>query len=139
LLGDALQRNQQIREDILKSAGPVSIPGGTKPGEPDVAVNLSGIDLSAGTTTSAQKTTSTQSAAATSQEASQKPQSEVSITSTAALLARLQQTLAAKPAIDQSRVAAISKAIADGTYSVNPDKIANGLISTEHALGKLQP
>lgn len=111
-----------------------------------MAINLNGIDLSAGAATSAQKSassaqsTSAQSAATSSaaDAAAQKPQSEVNITSTAALLARIQQTLGAQPAVDQSRVDAISKALAGGTYKVDPDRIANGLLSTEQALGKLQ-
>ena len=104
-----------------------------------MAVNLNGIDLSGTAASSAPKASSKQSAPASSQDATQQqPQSEVSITSTASLLAHLQQTLAARPAVDQNRVDAISKALAAGTYSVNPDKIANGLINSERALGKLE-
>jgi flagellar biosynthesis anti-sigma factor FlgM len=96
-----------------------------------VAVNLSGIDLSGPAASSAHKASSTQSTPASSQDATQQPQSEVSITSTASLLAHLQQSLAA------NRVDAVSKALAAGTYKVSPDKIAHGLIATERALGKL--
>ena len=103
-----------------------------------MAVNLNGIDLSGTAASSAHKASSKQSAPASSQDATQQPQPEVSITSTASLLSHLQQTLAAKPAVDQNRVDAISKALAAGTYSVNPDKIANGLIHSERALGKLE-
>jgi anti-sigma28 factor (negative regulator of flagellin synthesis) len=39
--------------------------------------------------------------------------------------------------VDQNRVDAVSKTLAAGTYKVNPDKIANGLIDSERALGKL--
>ena len=106
-----------------------------------MAVNLNGIDLGGTAASSAHKAASTQSAptnAGTTQDAAQQPKSEVSITSTASLLARLQQSLAAKPAVDQNRVDAVSKAISAGTYKVNPDKIAHGLIDTERALGKLK-
>ena len=103
-----------------------------------MAVNLNGIDLSGTAASSAHKASSKQSTPASSQDATRQPQSEVSITSTASLLAHLQQTLAARPAVDQNRVDAISKALAAGTYSVNPDKIANGLIKSERALGKLE-
>ena len=107
-----------------------------------MAINLNGIDLSGTAASSAQKASSAQSPATSSQDASaqdatQQPQSEVSITSTASLLAHLQQSLAAKPAVDQNRVDAVSKALAAGTYKVNPDKIAHGLIDSERALGKL--
>jgi negative regulator of flagellin synthesis FlgM len=102
-----------------------------------VAVNLNGIDLGGAAASSAHKASSAQSTATSAQEATQQPQSEVSITSTASLLAQLQQSLAGKPAVDQNRVDAVSKALAAGTYKVNPDKIANGLIDSERALGKL--
>lgn len=107
-----------------------------------MAINLNGIDLSGTAASSAQKASSAQTPAtsaqdAGAQDATQQPQSEVSITSTASLLAHLQQSLAAKPAVDQNRVDAVSKALAAGTYKVNPDKIAHGLIDSERALGKL--
>jgi negative regulator of flagellin synthesis FlgM len=103
-----------------------------------VAVNLNGIDLSGTAASSSRKASSAQATTTTgSQEVQQQPQSEVSITSTASLLAHLQQSLAAKPAVDQSRVDAISKALAAGTYNVSPEKIANGLIQTERALWQL--
>ena len=102
-----------------------------------MAINLNGIDLSGAAASSAHKASSTQGVPASSQDATQQPQSEVSITSTASLLAHLQQSLAAKPAVDQNRVDAVSKALAAGTYKVSPDKIAHGLIATERALGKL--
>jgi negative regulator of flagellin synthesis FlgM len=102
-----------------------------------VAVNLNGIDLGGAAASSAHKASSAQSTATSAQEATQQPQSEVSITSTASLLAQLQQSLAGKPAVDQNRVDAVSKTLAAGTYKVNPDKIANGLIDSERALGKL--
>jgi negative regulator of flagellin synthesis FlgM len=103
-----------------------------------VAVNLNGIYLSGTAASSTRKASSTQSTAASSQEATQQSQSDVSITSTATLLARLQQALGAQPAVDQGRVDAITKAIASGTYKVNPDKIAHGLVQSERALGQLK-
>jgi negative regulator of flagellin synthesis FlgM len=103
-----------------------------------MAVNLNGIDLSGAAASSAHKTSSAKSTATSSQDATQQSGSDVSITSTASLLAHLRQTLAAKPAIDQSRVDAISKALANGTYTVNADKIAHGLIQSERALGELK-
>jgi negative regulator of flagellin synthesis FlgM len=104
-----------------------------------VAVNLNGIDLSGTAASSAPKTSSTPSSPTSSQDAAtQQPQSEVSITSTASLLAHLQQSLAGKPAVDQSRVDAVSKALSSGIYKVNADKIAHGLISSERELAKLK-
>jgi flagellar biosynthesis anti-sigma factor FlgM len=103
-----------------------------------VAVNLHGIDLSGTAASSARKASSKQSTATSSQDAAQQDRSDVSITSTASLLAGLQQSLAASPAVDQGRVDAISKALASGTYGVSADMIAHGLIQTERALSQLK-
>ena len=62
---------------------------------------------------------------------------EVQITSTASQLASLGQTLSAMPAIDSARVAQISQSLADGTYSISPDKIASGLMQSDHALAQI--
>lgn len=100
--------------------------------------NLNGIDLSGTPPSSTRKAPATQGTATSIQDAPQQPQSEVSITSTASLLAHLQQSLAAKPAVDQNRVDAVAKALAAGTYSLNFDKITLGLIHIERALGRLK-
>jgi negative regulator of flagellin synthesis FlgM len=102
-----------------------------------MAVNLNGLDLSGAPASSAHKAQATQSTSANAPEATQQHQTQVSITSTASLLARLQQALAAGPAADQGRVDAISKALAAGSYRVNSDSIARGLIQSERVLGQL--
>jgi negative regulator of flagellin synthesis FlgM len=69
------------------------------------------------------------------------PQSEggdqVQITSTASQLASLGAKLESLPAIDQGRVAKISQALADGTYSISADSIASGLLQSDRALGQI--
>jgi len=62
---------------------------------------------------------------------------EVRITSTAARLASLGQTLSALPAIDQGLVDRISQSLQNGTYTVAPQQIAGGLIQSERALAQL--
>jgi flagellar biosynthesis anti-sigma factor FlgM len=54
------------------------------------------------------------------------------------VLARLRQALAAKPAIDWGAVDAIRRAIDSGSYKVNADKVAQGLIQSERTLGQLK-
>jgi negative regulator of flagellin synthesis FlgM len=106
-----------------------------------VAVNLTGLDLSGTPASSTHKTSSTANTAThgtTTQEATQQPQNEVSVSSTASLLSRLQRSLASTPAVDQNRVDSISKALAAGTYNVDSQKIAHGLINTERALSQLK-
>ena len=106
-----------------------------------MAVNLTGLDLSGTTASSTHKASSTPNIATntpTTQDATQQSQNEVSVSSTASLLSRLQRSLGSTPAVDQNRVDSISKAIAAGTYTVDSDKIAHGLINSERALGKLK-
>jgi len=105
-----------------------------------VAVNLTGIDLGGTAASSTHKTSSStpNPSTNTTQDATQEPQKEVRITSTAALLSHLQRSLATRPAVDQSRVDSISNALANGTYQIDSNKIANGLIDSERALSKLK-
>jgi negative regulator of flagellin synthesis FlgM len=62
---------------------------------------------------------------------------EVQITSTAAQLATLGQKLSSQPAVDENRVARITQALADGSYSISPDKIASGLMQSDYALAQI--
>jgi negative regulator of flagellin synthesis FlgM len=107
-----------------------------------MAIDLKNIDLASTASSSTSKTSAPHSAATRAAgadtNAKQPSGSEVNITSTAALLANVQNTLASQPAVDQNRVDSISKSISDGTYTVRPDSIANGLIQTERALGHLK-
>ena len=105
-----------------------------------MAVNLTGLDLSGTAASTTHKTSSTpnSSTQGTTQDATQQPQKEVSVSSTAALLSHLHRSLEATPVIDQKRVESIRNAIASGTYQVDSGKIAHGLINTERALGKLK-
>jgi negative regulator of flagellin synthesis FlgM len=106
-----------------------------------MAINLSGIGLSgtaAGTAREAQETQ--QPAVATpdaGQDAAAPRPGEVSITSTAALLARLEQALGKHAPVDQKRVDSISRAIADGSYKVDSAKVASGLMQSERSLALL--
>jgi negative regulator of flagellin synthesis FlgM len=103
--------------------------------------NLNGLEPNGVSLGSAQKTAKPQSSAISSQQdsgqSSQQSQSSVSITSTASMLANLQQSLQSKPAVDQSRVASISKALENGTYKIDSNKIASGLLQSEHSLNPL--
>jgi negative regulator of flagellin synthesis FlgM len=104
-----------------------------------VAVNLNGIDLGSSVPAgSTRKTHAVHSSPAGSQDSQSHADGEVSITSTASLLARLQQSLGTKPAFDQARVDSIRKALAEGKYTVNPGRVAQGLTQMEHALSALQ-
>jgi flagellar biosynthesis anti-sigma factor FlgM len=102
-----------------------------------MALTLNSIDVGGAATTSTRQAAATQAPSPDSPNGSPQPQSGVSITSTASLLARLQQVLAAQSPVDPKRVDAISRALAAGTYGVHADRIAQGLIQVERSLGQL--
>lgn len=60
----------------------------------------------------------------------------VQITESARRLAALEQALRAMPAIDEARVAEVSRALADGTYEVRPGRIADELLRLERELAR---
>ena len=101
-----------------------------------MAVNLTGIELNGPAIGPARKTALSQNNLSGSSE-SPPEAGDVNITSTAALLAQLEQSLSAQPAVDQNRVDAVSQAIAAGRYHVSADLAASGLVSTERALAAL--
>ena len=103
--------------------------------------NLNGLEPNNIGLGSSQKTAKPQSSAISSQpessQTTQESQSSVNITSTASVLASAQQSLSAQPAVDHSRVAAISKALENGSYKIDSNKIASGLLQSEHSLNPL--
>jgi negative regulator of flagellin synthesis FlgM len=106
-----------------------------------MAINLGGIGLGgtpAGTAREAQEALQPTAAApdAGQDSAAARP-GEVSITSTASLLARLEQALGKQAPVDQKRVEGISRAIADGSYKVDRAKVADGLMQSERSLAPL--
>lgn len=59
------------------------------------------------------------------------PGDTVTLTSTAAELLKLEESLATLPDMDSQRIAAVRAAIADGSYQIEPDKIVARLLSLE--------
>lgn len=59
------------------------------------------------------------------------------ITDSARKLADLEQVVQALPAVDSSRVAEVSTSIQNGTYQINPERIADKLLQSEKDLSKL--
>ena len=106
-----------------------------------MAINLSGIGLSGTAAGNAREAHETQQPAVATPDAGQDSAAprpgEVSITSTAALLAQLEQALGTHAPVDQKRVDSISLAIADGSYKVDAAKVATGLVQSERSLAPL--
>lgn len=61
-------------------------------------------------------------------------QDTVSLTGTAALMHKLDAEIAALPIVDMKRVDAIRQSIADGSFSIDPLRVAERLIQSEGAL-----
>jgi len=59
---------------------------------------------------------------------------KVSLTGEARQLQELETRLASEPVVDSQRVAAVRSAIGNGTFTVNPERIAEKLMSLEEAL-----
>lgn len=55
----------------------------------------------------------------------------VSLTNAAEQIQSLQQIIADLPIVDSERVEGLKAAIADGTYSINADELAQNLLSSE--------
>jgi negative regulator of flagellin synthesis FlgM len=89
------------------------------------------------TTSRPQQSQRDNTAATTTDSSESGSSAEVQITSTASQLASLGQQLSAMPAVDSARVARISQSLADGTYTISPDKIASGLMQSDHALAQI--
>jgi len=90
-----------------------------------------------GTHRSSQTSASTSSTGATNAAPPAEVSQKVKISDTAAKLASIGSTLRAQPAIDQAKVAQISKALANGTYTISADKIASGLMQSDQALAQI--
>ena len=61
-------------------------------------------------------------------------QDKVSLTATAALLHKLDTEVAASPVVDTARVNGVRAAINDGSFSIDPDRVAGKLIRFELAV-----
>jgi negative regulator of flagellin synthesis FlgM len=62
---------------------------------------------------------------------------DVHITDSANRLASIEQMLQQLPAVDEARVAQVRSALADGTYTIQPEHIADQLLRLEKSLGHL--
>jgi negative regulator of flagellin synthesis FlgM len=58
----------------------------------------------------------------------------VSLTGEARQLQQLESQIANEPVVDSQRVEAVRSAVENGTFTVNPDRIADKLIGLEQAL-----
>lgn len=69
----------------------------------------------------------------------QKRQTSVHLSSDAKTLKRMEDAASRAPVVNQDRVAAIKKQIADGQYKIDPKKIADKMVAHEDFLEKHFP
>jgi negative regulator of flagellin synthesis FlgM len=69
-----------------------------------------------------------------SSPAAPKPSPSVSITDSARQLAALEQAVNSAPVVNSAKVAKIGKAVDDGSYTVDPEKVADKLMQMEQSL-----
>lgn len=60
----------------------------------------------------------------------------VHITESARRLAALEQSVREMPAVDEARVAEVSRELAEGRYEVRPERIAEGLLQLERQIAR---
>lgn len=72
--------------------------------------------------------------ASTRTSAQTRSQDAVSLTEQAKQLGKLQQSMSQSPVVDQQRVQALRKAISEGQYKVDPDKLAKAMATLEQDL-----
>jgi negative regulator of flagellin synthesis FlgM len=86
---------------------------------------------------SVKRSSDTSHSSSSSDAASSGSTGDAHITDSARKLADLEQTIQALPAVDSSRVAEVSSSIQNGTYKINPERIADKLLQSEKDLQKL--
>ncbi len=65
------------------------------------------------------------------------PKDSVSLTQQAQSLGQMQKTMASTPSFNQEKVASLKKAVAEGQYKVDPEKLAQKLQEFETELGNI--
>ncbi|CAM2799068.1 MULTISPECIES: flagellar biosynthesis anti-sigma factor FlgM [Vibrio] len=88
-------------------------------------------------TTSTRNTARNESSpsATDSAKKSEVAQDSVSLSQQGKAVGEMHTQLASQPSFDQAKVAAIKEAIANGSYSVDPQKLADNMIKFEKELG----
>lgn len=61
----------------------------------------------------------------------------VSLSQEGKAIGQLHQSMAAEPSFDSAKVAAIKEAIANGSYTVDPEKLAENMVKFEDELAGL--
>ena len=104
---------------------------------------MAGIDnIRSGQTlsTSARSSVRTERNSTNSAESAKKPevaQDAVSLSPQGKAVGEMHNQMASQPSFDKAKVAAIKEAIANGSYNVDPQKLADNMMKFEKELGGL--
>ncbi len=77
------------------------------------------------------KSAPTGKASSTASQATEKPKDSVAITAVAKEITKAFESSKTTPAINEERVQAVKKALAEGSYPINAEKIASKMIQME--------
>ncbi|EGA63494.1 flagellar biosynthesis anti-sigma factor FlgM [Vibrio brasiliensis] len=80
---------------------------------------------------------STQTSGSDSAKKSAVAQDAVSLSSQGKAVGEMHNQMVSQPSFDKAKVAAIKEAIANGSYSVDPEKLADNMMKFEKELGGL--
>ncbi|MDB1123274.1 flagellar biosynthesis anti-sigma factor FlgM [Vibrio algarum] len=102
---------------------------------------MAGIDniRSSHTMTTGRSTARTESGSSNSDSVKESRGSKdsVSLSQQGKAIGQLHQDMASQPSFDSAKVAAIKEAIANGSYRVDPEKLADNMMKFENELGGL--
>ncbi|HAS63879.1 MAG TPA: flagellar biosynthesis anti-sigma factor FlgM [Vibrio sp.] len=97
----------------------------------------SGHTLTTTTRSTARSSDSSASPTASAAKSTSTPQDAVSLSSAGKAVGEMHNQMVSQPSFDQAKVAAIKEAIANGSYTVDPEKLADNMIKFEQELGGL--
>jgi negative regulator of flagellin synthesis FlgM len=80
---------------------------------------------------------STQTSGSESAKKASVAQDAVSLSSQGKAVGEMHNQMVSQPSFDKAKVAAIKEAIANGSYSVDPEKLADNMMKFEKELGGL--
>lgn len=102
-----------------------------------MSINIKGISSKSGKTTTNKVSSGGKASTSSSNVASKKPVDDsVDLTEAASRIQLIEQSLSNIPIIDNSRVESVSDSIKDGSYTIDNEKIADHIISSEKQINK---
>lgn len=109
------------------------------PGDSAVANKINGLETKPARIAATSAVTRRTDAAPESTDVPADAGSDVQLTGAARGLAALEQSLRAQPAVDEARVAAVKQRLQNGSYEVDPQRVADKLLRLDSDLQRAAP